>query len=1805
MVIALFAALIVPWFVNWNSYRASFEAEASRILGHRVHVEGNAHATILPSPSLTFTKVEVDDENGRRMMDVARFNVVIELMPLLQGKIQVVSMTLDKPVINVAVDAAGNTPWLTRAKLHEPFDPDKVALDNVTIRDGAINYSNAQTGVSRTIDGIAANASTISLSGPWHVDGFYRDDGKQADFRIATGRVLGDGTIRIKADVNPVRWPVTVDIDGPVGIDPVKGLTWRGTYDVSQVVATNDKADNGDAGNGPTGWRSQGAFTLTSDRLEINKAVLSNGPADRPLSVAGTLSLDFGRSPSFAATAEARQIDVDRTLGKGPGHPIDVSAAADSFVGWLRRLPVPAMPGSIRFNVPAIVVGGRIVENVAFTAAPADGGWRIASLTARLPGQATLTASGLLNTRRKFGFDGQAHLAVDQPSTFATWWRGGNEGGGGRLLAPFDLSGHAQIGPNLISFDRATARIDNATITGHFDWGEVADSHRRELSAVLDAKGLIDFVQLKALAELLVGHNLTNTGTLADDYRIQVKADALAYQDLTVKGIEVNAVYSKDALTVTALQVADIGGAKIDRTYGKIENLSGDPRGNLVTTLDAPTLNGLARLADRFLPASGFTRWLDAAAPALGEAVVTAKITAPLPDGSSGFAFTIDNGVAASTAFNVSASFAGGFAHWRTKPADITATLDSPDSAGLLRQFGLDALAPDKDSGGHIEVLQSKGIPADGLDTVVAVDLAGTVTNINGKLKIGADLAPSFDGSIGVSADRIAPIVAMAGLDVPLAEKGTKLSLDGHLTASGSGLALAWKDATFGPAIVGGDVTLASDGSGGWRIGGSLVTDRADLGWISALSLGFAPQPTGDPAEPWSHLPFSAPGYGLVSGKLQVAADRLAVGNLDVTGTAFTLALQPQHIDVDLTKGQLNGGTVTGGVSIDNVGGNVTLSGRFDLKGAALQSFVWRRDGRSVATGTLDLSANFQSTGRSPAGLVSTMTGGGVLSVSDGLARYINPGTVRQIVRASDLGQQYSEDALRADFRDRIDADNLAFKGASSPFAIVAGAVRLKSLMVKTAGLAATGNAVIDFNTMTLDSDWNLAFDPVDDKVKGDAPEAGIVFHGPIAAPSRTIDVLPLAAYLNEREAARMNEIIALDAATRAEKQRLSRLVDKITADDAQRAEDARIAAAREAARRAAAAEQSARLEAFHANRALLVEKRHVEALAEWAAGLLAQQTTAESAAADATDAASQARLDADAAAQALTEAQAADKDASGNAATAASDLTRARAEAQSTSADAARTANAASQAKQVLADAQAAETAAQTAANEAARQSADAAKALQTATGRASDAATAADKARTAAVAAAAQKDKADKAAATAADARNTAQASLAAAEDAVKSAQATAQAATTRAASLSGEESDAAAAKTKADAAAKSATEAATAINAVRDGASTKLQAAKRDAAAKQKAADAAGKVAQQSADLARTMTDGAGGDAQATAAAQAQQTAADLAAQQAAAKQSVADEANRILADAQAAFDQAQGAAADAATRAQAAAAAASAADARAEAAAAAAKRGAAARQAALADLDQKTAARDAAKTALAAKVTAAGKAATAASAADQAAAETAAVAGSAEDALRAALADKAAAEKAASERAVAASEAAKAAQAATAKQMAATAAAKAAADKADAAANAAAEAARTLSAKAAANTEAASAAAEADKNLAAATAAAADTAAKAKKAEAAAAAASARAKDAASAAEMAQQAATEAAQNAPDVGPIAVPALPPPDSAAPVAENGKAAAEAAATPPVPRPSPRSVPPPARKAAPKAIPKDQPLLITPPQY
>jgi hypothetical protein len=285
-------------------------------------VLGSASAGILPSPSLTFTEVQVGDSEGRPMMTVDRFEVTIELMPLLQGEIHVVSMKLARPIVRVAVDDNVTVDWLLRSEASEALDPEKVILDNVEISDGVVVYSDARTGIDVSLDSINAVVVARALSGPWRVEGSYLDNGIQVPFRFATGRTLDDGTIRVRSDFSPAIWPVSVSADGAVGRSLTDGLSYTGTYSVTEVT-TGPEEQQGAS----TGWRSEGSFTLTRDRLDIDKAVLSNGPEDRSSSMAGALSIDFGEEPHFNAQIQARQLDLDRTLGAGPTQPVEVAAA--------------------------------------------------------------------------------------------------------------------------------------------------------------------------------------------------------------------------------------------------------------------------------------------------------------------------------------------------------------------------------------------------------------------------------------------------------------------------------------------------------------------------------------------------------------------------------------------------------------------------------------------------------------------------------------------------------------------------------------------------------------------------------------------------------------------------------------------------------------------------------------------------------------------------------------------------------------------------------------------------------------------------------------------------------------------------------------------------------------------------------------------------------------------------------------------------------------------------------------------------------------------------------------------------------------------------------------------------------------------------------------------------------------------------------------------------------------------------------------------------------------------------------------
>jgi len=1163
LVVVLFAALIVPRFIDWSNYTAAFETRAEQILGHPVKVSGTAEASILPTPSLSFTNVTVGASADAPMATVERFEATIELMPLLQGEIRVTSMRMVAPRINIRSDNRGLIDWFQRGPSSEQFDPDRVILESVQIEDGALTFVDDRFGVTHTLEDIRALVSARSLAGPWRADDASLSvNGQHYQFNLATGRVLSNGALRIKVDIQPRRLPLDMTVDGKLRSDAIRGLVYNGTYNARMIGTAPDGTLD------LAGWRSEGSFNAVLGGVDIDRAVVSHGPPDRPLTLAGSLKIRLGDTPRFSAAVQANQIDLDRTLGAGPSEPIDIPTAVERLLTLVRTSPKPPIKGDVIVDVPVIVAGGAIIQGFRLEAEIGPSGMTVSNLIAELPGRATATLGGTVRTDDRMGFKGQVGLSVLQPATFAGWWRGKSASveNTARLLSNFEVAGNADIRPGFVKLDQLRARVGSSEITGKFNWSAPKADRRRILSGQLTADRF-DVVQLRSLGELLVGQSFDGVDALADDYIFNISAKEVAFEDVIIENIAIDASYTRDGLRVNQFSIGDPLGDSFTTFSGQLVDLAeANPTGTLQGHIkQVSEVNFLIWAANRFFPDSPLAKWLTKVGPSLAPAVLDVSIE-PVAERRGAIRLKLI-GVAGPTTLNVTVEGAASSQRWRDEPVNFDLVFDSADSQSLLRQAGTGLNLPADHGVAHVEI-RGEGVPSTGITTNVKVEIGGVGATAEGALMLDADGAMSFTGKVTDGSGNMDDVAALMGF-AP-ADVGRTITdlIDGadsqgqqrivvpaaDITADENHVALNWQNALVGARRVSGELAWSKKPDLGWRMSGDLATSALDLDWLMALGLGAALQPTGEPDAPWARTPFGAAALGTVAGDVAMEAERFHLAeSLVISNARMDIRLDPQRFDLKLNSGDLEGGRASGNLTVHNVGGNARVAGAFSVKGAALDAFVWSRDDRAIASGDLSFNTNFEATGRSPAGLMTSLTGGGVIEVSDGVARYINPNAARPLIRESDVGQAFTEDSLRAALEGTLDAGALEFGDATGSFIIAGGALRTKNLTLKGATVEARGEAVLDFNTMQTRADWTISLDPGDRVVEGTKPEIGLVFTGPIAAPVRWIDVLPFDSYLNMRLEARMLERIELEEAERLESARLRRLVRKFKQDGERR----------------------------------------------------------------------------------------------------------------------------------------------------------------------------------------------------------------------------------------------------------------------------------------------------------------------------------------------------------------------------------------------------------------------------------------------------------------------------------------------------------------------------------------------------------------------------------------------------------------------------------------------------------------------------
>ncbi len=158
-IIALIAALIGPYFIDWNQFRPQFEAEATRIIGAPVRVGGKLDARLLPAPSLQLRSVVVGGANDLGKVRADKLDVEFSLSSLMRGEWRATELTINGMSLDLGLDSKGRIDWPASTGA---FNLGSLAIDRLNLT-GRIALHDAASHSTLELNDIAFSGDVRSL----------------------------------------------------------------------------------------------------------------------------------------------------------------------------------------------------------------------------------------------------------------------------------------------------------------------------------------------------------------------------------------------------------------------------------------------------------------------------------------------------------------------------------------------------------------------------------------------------------------------------------------------------------------------------------------------------------------------------------------------------------------------------------------------------------------------------------------------------------------------------------------------------------------------------------------------------------------------------------------------------------------------------------------------------------------------------------------------------------------------------------------------------------------------------------------------------------------------------------------------------------------------------------------------------------------------------------------------------------------------------------------------------------------------------------------------------------------------------------------------------------------------------------------------------------------------------------------------------------------------------------------------------------------------------------------------------------
>ena len=1017
LVLAVLGLLAAPFVIDWNGYRPRLEAYGQKLTGRTVSIDGPVSATLFPWPRLTAERVSIANPPGFTEQDFAtarRITIRMTLAGLLQGSLDVESIDVEAPVVNVErlVSGEGNWAFSPSADLIRSDILSRVKLDQIKLTAGTVNFHDGRRGETVALEGVNAEVASPGVQGPWRLRSQALYNGRGLNIVFNTGSYVAGQPLLFGVKLAPADHSGYVySFDGSY-----KGGLSEGEVRIAPAMTEGGKTDaEGEVRPLIFTAQAKGNF----DRFDLTDIQMARQDVDQSAAIAtGSAAVEIGKHISVTADLSASMLDLDELAGAKARNILRESGSLAVVDSVLSMLPADTSLAA-RFGVTALKSGGETLNNVSLDIEADHEQLRIKRLSAGLPGNSDILFKGNYFPGAGRGeLSGDLAVETGDLREMVLWlWQEARQGLSGlwsgsrgrlkmqtdvsltaselRLInTDFELDGERGKGSLTVNAAGRGA-VDVDVQGGRFDLDSYAPQGIPAFSAAArqGVGGIISFALPRPDAP---------------DLRLKFKADELLLNAVTAREVAIDLQSGANGLDLRALSIGSVGGANMQGT-GLILDSGKGPSGSIGLDVKAEDPGELLKLLG-LASGDGLPSWALGLGPTALRADVGVK---PVEQGSEAM-LRLDG-----TAGALTVSGTGRSAPGETLSGSFK--VSAPNSARILSIFGLSALAPDAEPG-SLE-LEAQGTLADGFNAIATLQAYGGRLDYQGKANPAA-AGFGLDGKLALRTADAAPLIAATGIPVSAADAGalvldapvvwqdgkwTAQSIEGRLGSSSfSGAASLTPGLEADARITTGPLTLA-DVLGASLLDWSGGAPDVERSFAPALPFGLTGQIWITPSELGVHPHFTARnaevGIAAKAGDIQIA-----VMGKDDKGRDAQIEISSAGTDASRK--------LAGLIRIP-----VDLAGQLALA-----------SGAPVAEGSGTVELRFESEGRSPGAALAAMQGKGSYQFSDFRLLGISPaGFSSQLSQAKDAaGISTAFEALRS-------GEGLAFGEISGDITVSGG----------------------------------------------------------------------------------------------------------------------------------------------------------------------------------------------------------------------------------------------------------------------------------------------------------------------------------------------------------------------------------------------------------------------------------------------------------------------------------------------------------------------------------------------------------------------------------------------------------------------------------------------------------------------------------------------------------------------------------------------------------------------------------------------